>query len=304
MTLAAVMQGPGQLEVAEFPRPEPRDGEVLMRVLLSGVCGTDKHTYRGETKQYAGTAHERELRYPLICGHENVGVVEEVGPGGALASDGRPLSPGDRIVPGANVPCRRCHFCLAGAPYYFCENLDDYGNSLGCSDPPHLFGGWAEHMVLLPGTPIFRVPDVLPDEVAVLTEPMSVTHGLDTARSLAPGLGGTAFGDSVAVVGVGPLGLCHLVKAASPRLREADRDRSPAFTARVRGGARRDADAERRRNGLRRSGARASSSTRAASAPTSSSTAPACPRRFPRHCGSRVSAASSSRPERSSTSAR
>ena len=115
--------------------------------------------------------------------------------------------------PGRTLPCRRCHFCLAGAPYYFCENLDDYGNSLGCSDPPHLFGGWAEHMVLLPGTPIFRVSDVLPDEVAVLTEPMSVTHGLDTARSLAPGLGGTAFGDSVAVVGVGPLGLCHLVKA-------------------------------------------------------------------------------------------
>jgi threonine dehydrogenase-like Zn-dependent dehydrogenase len=184
-----------------------------MRVLLSGVCGTDKHTYRGETKQYAGTAHERDLGYPLICGHENVGIVEAVGDGGALASDGRPLSPGDRIVPGANVPCGRCHYCLVGAPYYFCEHLDDYGNSLGCSEPPHLHGGWAEHMVLLPGTPIFRVPDELPDEVAVLTEPMSVTHGLDTARMLAPGLGGTSFGDSVAVVGAGPLGLCHLVKA-------------------------------------------------------------------------------------------
>ncbi len=210
---AAVMRGPGKLEVAEFPRPEPREGEVLMRVLLSGVCGTDKHTYRGETRQYAGTAHERDLGYPLICGHENVGVVEAVGSGGALASDGRPVSPGDRIVPGANVPCGRCHFCLAGAPYYFCEHLDDYGNSLGCSDPPHLFGGWAEHMVLLPGTPIFRVPNELPDEVAVLAEPMSVTHGLDTARVLAPGLGRAAFGESVAVIGVGPLGLCHLVKA-------------------------------------------------------------------------------------------
>jgi threonine dehydrogenase-like Zn-dependent dehydrogenase len=210
---AAVMRAPGRVEVAEFPRPELREGEVLMRVLLSGVCGTDKHTYRGETKQYAGTAHERDLAYPLICGHENVGVVEAVGPGGALASDGRPLAPGDRIVPGANVPCGRCHFCLNGAPYYFCEQLHDYGNSLGCSDPPYLFGGWAEQMVLLPGTPLFRVPDELPDEVAVLTEPMSVTHGLDTARVLAPGLGGAGFGETVAVVGVGPLGLCHLVKA-------------------------------------------------------------------------------------------
>lgn len=210
---AAVMRAPGEVEVAEFPRPELREGEVLLRVLLSGVCGTDKHTWRGETKQYAGTAHERELGYPLICGHENVGVVEAVGPGGALASDGRPLAPGDRIVPGANVPCGRCHFCLAGAPYYFCDRLDDYGNSLRCDRPPHLFGGWAEHMVLLPGTPLFRVPDALPDEVAVLTEPMSVTHGLDTARGLAPGLGGAGFGDAVAVVGAGPLGLCHLVKA-------------------------------------------------------------------------------------------
>lgn len=210
---AAVMRGPGDVTVAEFPRPELREGEVLLRVLLSGVCGTDKHTWRGETKQYAGTPHERDLAYPLICGHENVGVVEDVGPGGALASDGAPLAPGDRIVPGANVACGRCHFCLAGAPYYFCERLDDYGNSLGCAEPPHLFGGWAERMVLLPGTPLFRVPDEVPDEVAVLTEPMSVTHGLDTARTLALGLGGAPFGDAVAVVGAGPLGLCHLVKA-------------------------------------------------------------------------------------------
>jgi len=210
---AAVMRGPGQVEVAEFPRPALRPGEVLLRVLLSGVCGTDKHTWRGETKQYAGTAHERDLAYPLICGHENVGVVEEVGRVGALASDGRPLVPGDRVVPGANVACGRCHFCLAGAPYYFCEHLEDYGNSLGCAEPPHLFGGFAEHMVLLPGTPIFRVPEEVPDEVAVLTEPMSVTHGLDTARALLPGLGGAAFGESVAIVGAGPLGLCHLAKA-------------------------------------------------------------------------------------------
>ena len=202
------MRAPRTLEVAEFPYPELPDGAVLMRVTYSGVCGTDKHTYRGETKQYAGTPHERELEYPLICGHENVGVVEAVG-GTVLDSEGTPLRPGDRIVPGANVTCGRCYFCLNGFPYYFCEQLADYGNSLTCSEPPHLFGGWAEAMVLLPGSRIFRVPDELPDEVAVLTEVMSVTHGLDTARSLT----GTSFAESVAVVGVGPLGLCHLVKA-------------------------------------------------------------------------------------------
>jgi len=210
---AAVMHAPGAIAVAEFPYPELEDGQVLMRVAYSGVCGTDKHTFRGETKQYAGTPHERDVAFPLICGHENVGVVEAVGGRGALAADRRPLRPGDRIVPGANVPCGACFFCLNAFPYYFCEHLDDYGNSLGCAEPPHLFGGWAEHMVLLPRTPIFRVPDDLPDEVAVLTEVMSVTHGLDAARTLAAATGGAPFAESVAIVGVGPLGLCHLIKA-------------------------------------------------------------------------------------------
>lgn len=209
---AAVMRAPRTLEVAEFPSPELEPGSVLMRVRYSGVCGTDKHTWRGETKQYPGTPHERELEYPLICGHENVGVVEAV-EGEVLASDGTPLRPGDRIVPGANVPCGHCYFCLNEYPYYFCEQMEDYGNSLNCTRPPYLFGGWAEQMVLLPGTPIFRVPDDLPDDVAVLTEVMSVTHGLDTARTIATALGGTPFGESVVVWGVGPLGLCHLIKA-------------------------------------------------------------------------------------------
>jgi L-iditol 2-dehydrogenase len=209
---AAVMRAPRTLEVAEFPEPELREGQVLMRVGFSGVCGTDKHTWRGETKQYPGTPHERELEYPLICGHENVGVVEAV-EGTALATDGTPLEPGDRVVPGANVPCGRCHFCLNDFPYYFCESLEDYGNSLNCTAPPYLFGGWAEQMVLLPGTPIFRVPDELPDHVAVLTEVMSVTHGLDTARLLLAAQSAAAFAESVAIVGVGPLGLCHLIKA-------------------------------------------------------------------------------------------
>jgi len=209
---AAVMRAPKTIEVAEFPYPDLEAGAVLMRVSYSGVCGTDKHTWRGETKQYAGTPHEHEIEYPVICGHENVGVVEAVG-GSAVDSDGRTLKPGDRIVPGANVPCGACHFCLNDYPYYFCERLADYGNSLNCKQAPYLFGGWAEHMYLLPGTPIFRVPDDLPDDLAVLTEVMSVTHGLDTARVIHHGLGGAPFGESVAIVGVGPLGFCHLIKA-------------------------------------------------------------------------------------------
>jgi L-iditol 2-dehydrogenase len=208
---AAVMTEPGRVEVQTFPRPQVEPGAVLMEVVYSGICGTDKHTFRGETIQYAGTPHERRLEYPLICGHENVGVVVETG-GEVPASDGTPLRPGDRIVPGANVACGECWFCREGFPYYACERLEDYGNSLNAQRPPHLFGGWAELMYLLPGTPIFRVPEELPSEVAVLTEVMAVTHGLDDATRL-PAPHAFRAGAAVAVIGVGPLGLCHLIRA-------------------------------------------------------------------------------------------
>src|SRR5262245_42048526 len=86
------MTGPGRVGIEEFPRPDPAEAARLVRITSAGICGTDKHTLRGETKQYAGTPHERELEYPIICGHENVGVVEETG-GVVLDSAGRPLHP-------------------------------------------------------------------------------------------------------------------------------------------------------------------------------------------------------------------
>jgi L-iditol 2-dehydrogenase len=207
---AAVMTAPGRLSVERFPLPEPEPGAVILRMIASGVCGTDKHTYRGETLQYAGTPHERQIAYPLICGHENVGTIAAIGGADTiLDGEGGELRVGDRVVPAANVACGRCWYCRTGQPYYLCERLEDYGNSLGSSEPPHLFGGWSEYMYVLPGTQLYRVPDELPDEVAVLTEIMSVTHGFEAARALAPG----RFAETVAVMGVGPLGLCHLIKA-------------------------------------------------------------------------------------------
>jgi threonine dehydrogenase-like Zn-dependent dehydrogenase len=207
---AAVMTAPGKLEVRRFAMPDPEPGAVVLEMTYSGICGTDKHTFRGETLQYAGTPHERQIEYPLICGHENVGRIAAIG-GSAPVRDsaGVPLKVGDRVVPAANVACGSCWFCVSGQPYYMCEHLEDYGNSLNATRAPHLFGGWAEHMYILPGTPLFRVPDELPDELAVLTEIMAVTHGFELARRLS----GVQFGESVAVIGVGPLGLCHLVKA-------------------------------------------------------------------------------------------
>jgi threonine dehydrogenase-like Zn-dependent dehydrogenase len=209
---AAVTVCPGSIEVRTFDVPDPEPGAVVLRMRLSGICGTDKHTFRGESKQYAGTDHERDLVYPLICGHENVGIVETVG-SDVRDSSGRAVMPGDRIVPGANVPCGLCPACRTGLPYYLCRDLEDYGNSLHCGRPPHLLGGWSEYLYLLPGTPLFRVPEELPDEVAVLTEVMAVTHGVEKGLDVLAMFGGSQVGFSVAVLGVGPLGLCHLAKA-------------------------------------------------------------------------------------------
>jgi threonine dehydrogenase-like Zn-dependent dehydrogenase len=204
---AAVMTAPGQLGMQRFPLPEPGPGAVVLKMSMSGICGTDKHTFRGETMQYAGTPHERQIKYPLICGHENVGTVAATG-GTVRDSEGRPLREGDRVVPAANVNCGQCWYCLGGQPYYMCENLEDYGNSLNCAREPFLFGGWSEYMYLLPRTQLFRVPDELPDRVAVMTEPMAVTHGFERARRL-----NDTFAETVVVYGVGPLGICHLIKA-------------------------------------------------------------------------------------------
>lgn len=211
---AATLLAPEQLEVREYPYPEQLEpGAVLLRMRASGICGTDKHTWRGEMGQYPGSDTERVTPFPIIQGHENVGVVEAVGEGGALAFDGTPLETGDRVVPAPNRACGHCHNCRRGFPYYLCRNLDNYGNSLTCANDPHLFGGWSELLYLKPGTAMFRVPDSLPDEVAVLTEIFAVTHSLDRAAAIQlPS--GFRPGDSVAVVGLGALGQAHAIKAA------------------------------------------------------------------------------------------
>lgn len=211
---AATLVAPRQIEVRDYPLPtELEPGAVLLRMIASGICGTDKHTYRGETVQYAGTAYERTTPFPLIQGHENLGTVEAIGPGGAMAQDGSSLQVGDRVVPAPNRACGSCRTCQRRFPYYLCRNLENYGNSLSCAEPPHLFGGWSEYLYLKPRTAVFRVPPDLPSEVAVLTEIFAVTHSLErVAANRRPG--GFLPGDTVAVVGVGSLGMAHLLKAA------------------------------------------------------------------------------------------
>jgi threonine dehydrogenase-like Zn-dependent dehydrogenase len=213
--LAATLVEPGRYEVREYPLPEAAPGCVLVKMEMSGICGTDKHTYQGFTAQYAGAGSGKQIRFPIIQGHENVGTVAAIGGDGRYADfEGVPLKVGDRVVVGANVSCGNCYYCRHDFPYYLCENMTDYGNNLSAADPPYLFGGWSQYMYIVPGSFLVRVPDELPSEVAVLTEIMAVAVGLDRAKQMSAfPTDAFLFDDTVAVVGVGPLGMCFLMKA-------------------------------------------------------------------------------------------
>jgi L-iditol 2-dehydrogenase len=209
--LAATLVKPGQYEIREYAMPDPAPGCVLVRMELSGICGTDKHTYQGYTTQYGG----RELEFPIIQGHENVGTVAAIGGDGKYTDfEGVPLRVGDRVVVGANVSCGDCYYCRHDFPYYCCERTTDYGNNLSAKYPPHLFGGWAQYMYIVPGSFLVKVPDELPSEVAVLTEIFAVSAGLDRAKQMSAFPNESfRFDDTVVFLGAGPLGMCMLMKA-------------------------------------------------------------------------------------------
>ena len=212
---AATLVAPGKYEVCVYPLPEPDPGCVLVKMEISGICGTDKHTYQGYTTQYSGAGVGKQIPFPIIQGHENVGTVAAIGGDGSYTDfEGVPLAVGDRVVVGANVTCGQCYYCRHAFPYYFCQNMTDYGNNLSAADPPHLFGGWSQYIYVVPGSFLCRVPDELPSEVAVLTEVMAVTVGLDRAKQMsAVPNEAFLFDDMVVVLGVGPLGMCFMMKA-------------------------------------------------------------------------------------------
>ena len=213
--VAATLVEPGRYELREYPLPDPKLGCLLVRMQMSGICGTDKHTYQGYTTQYAGAGHARQIPFPIIQGHENVGTIAAIGGSDRYTDfEGIRLEVGDRVVVGPNVSCGTCYYCRHDFPYYLCENTTDYGNNLSAKNPPHLFGGWSQYLYVLPGSFVVRVPDDLPSEIAVLTEIMAVTVGLDRAKQMSAFPNESfRFDDTVVVLGVGPLGMCFLMKA-------------------------------------------------------------------------------------------
>lgn len=179
---ALVFYGKNDIEVENKPVPRAGPGEVVIRVTLTTICGTDVHIIKGEYPVRSG----------LTIGHEAVGVVHEIGEGVA----GYDI--GDRVLVGAITPCGQCNSCLAG-------------NSSQCGGVP--LGGWrfgntingaqAEYLCVPFATAnLAKIPDGVRDEQVVLLADIAST-GFSAAES-----GEVKLGDTVAVFAQGPIGLC------------------------------------------------------------------------------------------------
>jgi L-iditol 2-dehydrogenase len=207
------MTAPGRMVLERFPVPRIHDTTALVRMLASGICGTDKHMYLGGSNLSLPGA---VVNFPVIPGHENVGVVEKIGRRASeeMRIEGPRLEVGERVVVSADIICGRCYFCRNTPGYPWCENHLSYGDVISCSKPPYLFGGWAEKMYVVKGTFLFRVPKSITDFEAVLVEPLAVAYGAFSRAVQSPNTReGFSPADTVVVQGVGPLGLCNVMMA-------------------------------------------------------------------------------------------
>jgi 2-desacetyl-2-hydroxyethyl bacteriochlorophyllide A dehydrogenase len=171
MKVASIIQ-PHQFQPHDLPIPEPAENEVLIKVMASGICGTDIHIFRGE---YMGD-------YPVIPGHEFSGIVERVGE--AVTR----FKPGDRVAVEPNIACDNCYNCLNNRQN-FCLNWQ----AVGVTRP----GGMAQY-VSVPEKAVFDIGD-LPFEQGAFMEPLScVLHGVERL--------GVELADKVAILGAGPIG--------------------------------------------------------------------------------------------------
>ncbi len=212
---AAVLVAPQTIEIREFPYPSQQTSGLIVKTELAGICGTDKHTFLGHTRQYPGSKAESVTPFPIIQGHENVGIIEEICSGARSTRDyyGNTLKVGDRITMCPDVVCGTCWYCRNTHGYPWCDNVKGYGNAFTAAQPPHLFGGFSEYMYLRDDVFIYKVPPVIQAGTAVLSELFCVTLGIDVAKE-SYSLGNIGFGSfpSVCVLGVGPLGLMAIMR--------------------------------------------------------------------------------------------
>lgn len=189
---AAVLAGYKQsFQLREFPLPTVAPGEALVRIEMAGICGTDVHLCDGELA----------IPLPVILGHETVGRLEALGDGLKRDWRGADLAVGARITWASSMVCGECYYCRLKRQPTRCLSRKAYGISYCADEAPHLRGGYAEYILLRPGTSIFRIPDAVSTESVVgagcaLT---TVLHGVEHTK--------IELGDTVIVQGTGPVGL-------------------------------------------------------------------------------------------------
>jgi 2-desacetyl-2-hydroxyethyl bacteriochlorophyllide A dehydrogenase len=187
--LAVTFQEPGRVELLEKPEPEPlAPDDAVVRIEASGVCGSDLHIYKGRVKIEPG----------FTLGHEYVG--EVVAAGDAVHS----VAVGDRVLGTFVTACGTCFFCRRGL-YQRCDSARVFGHGATMGS---LQGTQAE-LALVPraNLTLRKVPDGLSDGAALFAgDVMGTGYHAVVAAGLRPG-------DSCAIVGLGPVGLCAAMAA-------------------------------------------------------------------------------------------
>lgn len=189
---AAVLVGFDRpLELREFSLAPLADGEVRVRIAAAGVCGSDVHMWRGQ---------DPRTPLPIILGHEGVGRIDETA---APKHDllGRELHPGDLVVWERGITCGRCFFCVVRKRPALCPHRRTYGISVGCAEPPHLRGAYAEFMHLRADAHLIRIDgDIDPATlVAATCSGACAAHAIEQAQ-IEPG-------DAVLILGPGPMAM-------------------------------------------------------------------------------------------------
>jgi threonine dehydrogenase-like Zn-dependent dehydrogenase len=209
----AVMTGTGQMEIRSYPYPEIDNDSAIMKIEMCGICGTDKHIYKGDSSEIRGKSI-----FPFIDGHEMIGTIVEIGKNAAhsMEADNQILKIGDRVAVAVEINCGKCWYCKNQYDNATCKDqVRAYGIHPTCDEPPHLMGGFAEYMYIYPNSILFKIPENMPTEVAVFVEEMAVAyHALARAAQPYPPIKeGFGPGDTVAVLGNGPLGALHGIMA-------------------------------------------------------------------------------------------
>ncbi|HOQ82205.1 MAG TPA: alcohol dehydrogenase catalytic domain-containing protein, partial [bacterium] len=182
MPKAALLVNIEDLKIVDREIPQIGKNEILLRVKACAICGTDIKVF------HHGHKH---IVFPRVTGHELSGVIEKIG------EDIKKYKVGDRVTVAPAIPCGECYYCRRGWQS-MCDNLKTIGYQFD--------GGFAEYMVI-PEVAIRNgcvniIPDGLSFDEAALAEPLAcVINGQQLSR--------VEMGDTVLIVGAGPIGCLH-----------------------------------------------------------------------------------------------